>query len=154
MDDDLIPLSELKSYMQRSEQTSVERSEELDAADPISSFLGHIDKTVEVYYGSTPKNRAHNDRRPYAGRQTSDLREKCKRRLADGVIKRKRRAAESAGLQPRDHAKDNDICGGYKIDPEGPTMYAPGSEEKIKVMEDRAKRKVAIFHPLDCADRS
>jgi hypothetical protein len=34
-----------------------------------------------------------------------------------------------------------------------PTMAVPGSIEKVEVMEDRAKRGVAIFHPVDARFR-
>ena len=35
------------------------------------------------------------------------------------------------------------------LDPRGPTLARPGSEEKVEVMEDRARRGCAIHHPDD-----
>jgi hypothetical protein len=33
--------------------------------------------------------------------------------------------------------------------PEFPTMALPGSEEKVQVLEERARRRQALFHPDD-----
>ena len=43
---------------------------------------------------------------------------------------------------------DGDFCGGYKLD-SNPTYHEPGTEEKMQVFEERAKNKVALFHPHD-----
>ena len=39
--------------------------------------------------------------------------------------------------------------GGLMLDPLGGTDAVPGSPEKVCVIEDRARRGVALFHPLD-----
>jgi hypothetical protein len=44
--------------------------------------------------------------------------------------------------------KLGDMNGGYKL-PSEPTDARPGTEEKIKVLADRAEKKVCLFHPLD-----
>lgn len=46
-----------------------------------------------------------------------------------------------------------DFCGGYGVDPNGPTTCRPGSAEKIAVLRDRAARKVSLHHPDDFQDR-
>jgi hypothetical protein len=40
------------------------------------------------------------------------------------------------------------------LDPETATDAFPGSEEKIRVMEERYLRGEAIFHCMDCNDRT
>ena len=40
--------------------------------------------------------------------------------------------------------------GGYR-QPEAPTPFAPGSDEKISVLEQRAAAGEALFHPDDAA---
>ena len=35
------------------------------------------------------------------------------------------------------------------VDPLGPTRELPGTEGKVKVMENRARRRVQVFHPND-----
>ncbi|MHB1422829.1 MAG: hypothetical protein ACYC3I_06485 [Gemmataceae bacterium] len=39
--------------------------------------------------------------------------------------------------------------GGYQLDPLGPTEYLQGTEGKIRVLQDRASRRVRLFHPDD-----
>jgi hypothetical protein len=41
-----------------------------------------------------------------------------------------------------------DFYGKTKL-PDEPTTYLPGSEEKIKVLKERATQKVSLFHPDD-----
>lgn len=41
------------------------------------------------------------------------------------------------------------LTGEVPIDPQGPTTAMPGTPEKLLVMEDRARRRVQIFHPDD-----
>lgn len=45
--------------------------------------------------------------------------------------------------------EDDDIPASKVPYPDAPTHAYPGSSEKLLVMEDRAARKVGLFHPFD-----
>ncbi len=100
-----------------------------------------MDEAAELallaYYGRPPC-RAGCGRR--AERQRSGL---CRRCSRDPAVKLRfpstsKHARKGAGLGNR----------GYRP-PDAPTPAAPGSPEKVAVLEERGRLGVALWHPLD-----
>lgn len=64
-------------------------------------------------------------------------------------------SCDATGLLPTAHQSHNTECGecngmGYLgVDPDGPTICAPGTREKVSVMARRYEAGLPLHHPLD-----
>lgn len=109
-----------------------------DTNGSMKDFLESIDKAMEAYYGP---------------QQHSTADKMVPRLTANQVRWRKQRInriLRNQGKIPLKPLNEKDVNGGYTLDPNGPTDHAPGTENKLLVLEDRARRGVALFHPDDC----
>jgi hypothetical protein len=77
----------------------------------------------------------------------------CQPNRARGLCWRCHRDPAVRALYPPSAARQArrsrpDQCGGYAL-PGQPTDAVPGSEEKIRVLAERAAQGVCLWHPLD-----
>jgi len=71
------------------------------------------------------------------------------RPLTDNTIKQKVRRAARMLLMSRGDRVKFEVIQKRLLDPRGPTGHNPGSEGKIKVLQERVAMQVALFHPQD-----
>ena len=71
------------------------------------------------------------------------------RPLGEATVKQKVRRAARMLLMSRDDRRKFGTTQQKLLDPRGPTGHIPGSEEKIKVLQERVAMKVMLFHPRD-----